>query len=62
MLQAQEPPQAPRMGVVNILMGQRGGGRTFHLEIVGLGYVEEVIAFCDFEGVGVAVFVYECDF
>ena len=35
---------------------------TFHLEIIGLGYVEEVIALCDFESVRVAVFLDERDF
>lgn len=41
--------------------GEWGEGErwcTFHLEVVGLGYVEEVVAVADLEGVRFAVFVY----
>ena len=51
-----------RLGSVSALWTGVALCLTFHLEVVGLGYVEEVIAFSDFEGVGIAVFVYECDF
>ena len=39
-----------------------GAGATagpFHFEVVGLGYVEEVVAVRDFEGVGLSFFVDE---
>lgn len=34
---------------------------AFHLEVVGLGNVEQVVALADFEGIRLAVFVDECD-
>jgi hypothetical protein len=36
--------------------------RTFHLQVIRLRYVEEVIAIADFKRVGFAFFVYEGDF
>ena len=63
--QAQEPPQAP---VIEIYLSyvldvyvDGGGGHigTFHFEIVGLGYVEEVVAVAYLEGVRFAIFIYD---
>ena len=41
-----------------------GAGATacaLHFYVIGLCNVEEVVAVCDFESSGMAVFVYECD-
>ena len=44
--------------------GRAGAGAAagaFHLEVVGLGDVEQVVALADLEGVGLVVLVDECD-
>jgi len=40
----------------------RTSARALHLDVVGLGNVKEVVAVGYGEGIGVAVFVDECDF
>lgn len=57
--QAQDPPHAPVKDVSEVRIVSGSKVHTLHLNIVGLGNVQEVVSLCDYEGLLIAVLVYE---
>lgn len=57
--QAQEPPQAPNPRQFHRHLSSRKGIRTFHLQVVGLGNVQQIIPLRYLKAKLLAIFVHE---